>query len=227
MGARQPKAAMGRAPLPLLARKGFAQRTPRDLAGAAGVSEPLLYRHFPSKEALYLEIQDSSCKGTDPVVKRITEMKPSIPTLVHLLYYLMRALVTGRPIGKVKWDTRHRLMLNSLLDDGAFARVLYRTRLDCFCSRMEECLAAGIASAEVVRGPVSIRNRARFAHHVGAWLAAVHLPSKAAMTYGVSRGQLLNQAVWFALRGMGVTDKAIKAHYDPKALVLSMDHLKL
>ena len=49
------------AALPLFARKGFAATTTKDLARAAGVSEPLLYRHFPSKEALYMEIQNFTC----------------------------------------------------------------------------------------------------------------------------------------------------------------------
>ena len=35
------------AAVPLFARKGFSGATTRELAEAAGVSEALLYRHFP------------------------------------------------------------------------------------------------------------------------------------------------------------------------------------
>jgi AcrR family transcriptional regulator len=220
MTAEARKLAIVKAALPLFARRGFAETTTKDLARAAGVSEPLLYKHFPSKEALYVEIQNFSCRDIDPVIQKLTDLDPSTSTLVHLVYYLLRALVVGRPAGTIGWDTRHRLMIKSFLEDGAFARLLYRNRFDCFCSRMETCLDAAIVSGDAAKSPITKGNRARFAHHVGAWLALVHLPRKPVMDYKVSREELLHQAVWFALRGMGLTDKAIATHYHPKALAL-------
>ena len=223
MSAEDRKQAIVQAALPLFARKGFAETTTKDLARAARVSEPLLYKHFPSKEALYLEIQNFSCQGIDPVTRKLTDLEPSTSTLVHLVYYLMRALVLGRPKGAIKWDTRLRLMLKSFLEDGVFARLLYQNRFDAFCSRMEACLETAIAAGDAVRSPITKGNRARFAHHVGAWLALAHLPHKPAMDYKVAREELLHQAVWFALRGMGMTDKAIATYYNPKALALSFE----
>ena len=221
MTAEDRKLAIVKAAMPLFARKGFAETTTKDLAKAAGVSEPLIYKHFPSKEALYVEIQDFSCNGTDPVTQRQNELKPSTSTLVHLVYYLTRALVLGRPAGTISWDTRHRLMLKSLLEDGAYARSLYKNRCESFCSRMEACLDAATATGDVVKSPVSKSNRAYFAQNVGAWLAILHLPGTPPMDYKVSGEELLDQAVAFTLRGMGMTDKAMKIHYNPKALALS------
>jgi AcrR family transcriptional regulator len=221
MTAKDRKLAIVKAALPLFARKGFAETTTRELAHAAGVSEPLLYKHFPSKEALYTEIQNHSCHATDSVAQRMADLKPSASTLVHLVYFLMRALVLGRPEGAIDWDTRHRLMLKSYLEDGVFARLVYKNRFGCFCSQIESSLAAAEAAGEAISSPVSMRNRALFTHHVGAWVAVAHLPGKPAMDYKVSREELLNQAVAFSLRGMGLTDKAIATHYNPKALALS------
>jgi AcrR family transcriptional regulator len=225
MRAPDRKLAIVKAALPLFARKGFAETTTKDLALAAGVSEPLLYKHFPSKEALYLEIQNFTCKGTDPIVQRLTELEPSSSTLVYLVYFLMRALILGRPAGSVEWDTRHRLMLNSFLADGTFARLLYQSRFECFCSRIEACLDAAAIAGDIVASPVSKGNRACFAHHVGAWLALAHLPNKPAIDYKISREQLLHEATWFVLRGMGMTDKAVATYYNPKALALSFNEL--
>ncbi len=223
MSARDRKVAIVKAALPLFARKGFAQTTTKDLARAAGVSEPLLYRHFPGKEALYLEIQNFTCQTTDSVAKKLSGLAPSTSTLVHLVYFLMRALVLGRPAGAITWDMRHRLMLNSFLADGTFARLLYRNRFGGFCSRIASSLEAATAAGDVVPSPVSKTNRAYFAQHLGGWLALVHLPRKPAMSYRASRKALLDQAVWFSLRGMGMTDKAIAVHYNPKALALAFD----
>src|SRR5207253_2685910 len=88
MSADDRKQAIVEAALPLFARKGFAETTTKELAQAAGVSEPLLYKHFPSKEALYAQIQNFTCKGIDPVVQKLTRLEPSTSTLVHLVYYL-------------------------------------------------------------------------------------------------------------------------------------------
>lgn len=218
MAAEDRKLAIVTAALPLFARKGFAETTTKDLAKAAGVSEPLLYRHFPSKEALYEEIQNFTCRANDPTVRKLTGLKPSTSTLVRLIYYLLRALIMEKPASVIGWNVKHRLMLNSLLEDGAFARLLYRTRFEEFCGRIETCLDAAIAAGEAVPSPISDGNRARFAHHLGAWLALVYLPETPAIDYKVSRDELLAQAIWFSLRGMGITDKAIATHFDPQAL---------
>ena len=215
------KQAIVKAALPLFARQGFAETTTKDLARAAGVSEPLLYKHFPSKEALYLEIQNFSCKTIDPAVKKLTELEPSTSTLVHLVYYLMRAVILGLPAGPIEWETRYRLMANSFLEDGAFARLIYKNRFNAFCSHIEDCLDAALAVGDAVKTPITRGNRARFAYHVGAWVGLVHLPKKPALDYKTSRQGLLDEATWFALRGMGLTDMAIATHYNPKALALS------
>jgi hypothetical protein len=51
-------------------------------------------------------------------------------------------------------------------------------------------------------------------------MALVYLPPTPAINYHVSRAKLLDQVVWFVLRGMGLTDQALAAHYNPGALAL-------
>ena len=46
------------------------------------------------------------------------------------------------------------------------------------------------------------------------------LPAKPVIDYGLSRDELVEQAVWFSLRGMGLKEEAIRRHYNPKALTL-------
>ncbi len=45
--------------LRLFAERGYRATTMEDVADAAGVTKPLLYQHFSSKRALYLELVDS------------------------------------------------------------------------------------------------------------------------------------------------------------------------
>jgi len=227
LSAQQRKTAIVQAALPLFARKGYAETTTKDLARAAGVSEPLLYKHFPSKEALYEEIRNLCCQGDDPSTRKfnhlINELEPSTSTLVHLVYYLVRVLVLGKPFGVMEADTKQRLMLKSFLEDGAFARLMYQNQFETFCTRIEACLKKALAAGDAVKTPLSPGNNARFAHHLSAWLALVHLPAKPALNYKVSREELVPQAVWFILRGMGLTRKAIADYYNPKVLDLYFD----
>jgi hypothetical protein len=44
------------------------------------------------------------------------------------------------------------------------------------------------------------------------------LPSKPVIDFGVSRQELVEQAVWFSLRGMGLKDEAIRRWYNAEAL---------
>ena len=44
--------------LDLFAAKGFEGTTTKEIAAAAGVTEAIIFRHFPSKEALYSAVLD-------------------------------------------------------------------------------------------------------------------------------------------------------------------------
>lgn len=62
--------------LEAFASNGFAATTMEDIAIAAGVTKPLLYQHFESKRALYLELID------DVASRLITALEPAatVPT---------------------------------------------------------------------------------------------------------------------------------------------------
>jgi len=49
------------------------------------------------------------------------------------------------------------------------------------------------------------------------------LPDNPVVDYRVPREKLVEQIVWFTLRGMGLKEEAIKRHYNPKALALFAD----
>jgi AcrR family transcriptional regulator len=62
MSAPERRAAILRASFPLFAVRGFEGTTTRDLASAAGVTEPILYRHFPSKADLFAAVLDGAAE---------------------------------------------------------------------------------------------------------------------------------------------------------------------
>ena len=215
------RAAIIRAVRQVFAEKGYDGTTTRELAEAAAVSEALLFKHFPNKEALFSAMQESCCnESAHDMFSRIHALEPSASALTLLIHFLV-SRIAGNEGDNDEVETVHsRLMLRSLAEDGEFARVFLRGRVACFVPKVEECLRAAVEAGEAVDMPVRPRLRAFFAHHLAAMLRVLMLPAKPALEYGVSRDKLVEQAVWFILRGMGVKDDAIKRYYNPKALAL-------
>jgi AcrR family transcriptional regulator len=82
------------AAMPLFARRGFSGTTTKEIARQAGVSEALLFQHFPSKAALYREILAQGCDG-DPALAKLLALEPSTAALVEMTHMFVRHFVEG------------------------------------------------------------------------------------------------------------------------------------
>src|SRR6202034_3888940 len=87
-------------------------------------SEGLLFKHFPTKSALYAEILAEEC-AADPELHRLLELEPSTETLVVLIREMVRHFQEVQAMPDQQEAQRLRLMLASHLDDGEFARLVY------------------------------------------------------------------------------------------------------
>jgi AcrR family transcriptional regulator len=221
LSSQERRAAIIKAVRRLFADKGFHGTTTRELAEAAEVSEALLFKHFPNKEALYAAMLLACCPAKDsPVVERLQALEPSASSLVILVHRIIARLVEGCGPDREEQEIQHRLMLRSLLEDGEFARFFLERASACWLTKVEECLQAALATGEAVASPVQPRLAGWFAEHLAVTLMTRLRPETPIVDYGVSRKQLVEQAVWFALRGMGLTDEVIRRYYNPKALRL-------
>src|SRR5436190_13700889 len=97
------RTAIVKSALPLFAKHGFAKTTTRQMAETAGVSEALIYKHFPTKESLYAEIQSFGCQGSDVALEKIAILEPSAASLVLIVYFMMRCVSVGRPNDPIGW----------------------------------------------------------------------------------------------------------------------------
>jgi hypothetical protein len=109
-------------------------------------------------------------------------------------------------------------MLRSMMEDGEFARLFFQRSLPCWISKVEECLKASVAAGDAVSGPVASDLAAIFTRHLAKTIMLSFIPEIPVIDYRIPREKLAEQAVWFALRGMGVKDEAIKRDYNPQAL---------
>src|SRR2546430_1617099 len=88
------RSAIIRAVRHVFAQKGFHGTTTRELARAAGVSEALLFKHFPNKEALFSAMQLAACTEQDiGRFERLRTLEPSSSTLVLMVHYLVDILL--------------------------------------------------------------------------------------------------------------------------------------
>ncbi len=197
------------AAVPLFARRGFAGTTTKELAEAAGISEALLFRHFPSKKHLYGEILRLGCEG-DPALERLAALPPSTATLVHMIHFMVRYFLLGVPsVDRAEQDSRLRLVLHSFLEDGEYARELF----DRIFERVHPLFAASIESAtlagDLKPGPIASANRFWFGQHIAAMVAFASLTGRASVPYDGEPPELVEEASWFILRGIGMRDTAI------------------
>jgi len=206
------------AALPLFARQGFAGTTTKEIAAVADVSEALLFKHFPTKAALYGEILDAACRIKDATLERLNHLEPSTLTLVRMTYAMVHFIVVGDESEALDADTRHRLMLNSLLDDGEYARLVFETVFAQVYPKFRDSLAAAEAAGDLASARVAPENRFWFAQHVAAMIAYLRLAGRAAAPYRGTREELVREAAWFVLRGCGLRNKAIKRDFDAAAL---------
>jgi AcrR family transcriptional regulator len=197
------------------ARNGFAGTTTKSVAAAASISEGLLFKHFPTKSALYAEILAEECEA-DPDLAHLLGQEPSTATLVELVKGMVRHFlqITDGPDGPDELEAqRLRLMTTSHLDDGEFARLLYAKIGDLigpvFTASLDRAVAAGDAS-RIGSEPL---NLFWFAHHTVLMAALARLPAVPCLAYGNAAG-LERQLCEFILRGIGLNEAAIASHLD-------------
>jgi AcrR family transcriptional regulator len=220
LSAEERRAAIIRAVRRAFAEKGFYGTTTRELAKAAGVSEALLFKHFPNKEALYGAMMLSCSQEKDRLFERLQSLEPSASTLVFMVHGLVSRMLECPTASDPDRATQRRLMLRSVMEDGEFARLFLRQVASHWIGKVEECVKAAVAAGEAVNGPVLPSLRGWFAHHLAAMITTYLQPTKPVVDYGVPREKLVEQAVWFALRGIGIKEEVIKRCYNPKALAL-------
>jgi len=194
------------------ARHGFAGTTTKSVAAAASISEGLLFKHFPTKSALYAAILAEECEA-DPALHRLLGLEPSTETLVVLIGEMVRHFRAVAKAPDQQEAQRIRLMLSSHLDDGEFARLIYEKIGDLigpvFTASLERAVAAGDAT-RIGRDPL---NLFWFAHHTVLMATVARLPAVPCLSYGNAAG-LERQLCEFILRGIGLNETPIASHLD-------------
>jgi len=202
---------------------GFYGARTASIAEKAGVSEALIFSHFPTKEALYKDVLTQAAQHTktslDQVFEKVEKVKPSTASLVHLTYYLLKNLSLFQPKSDSVDGHITRLFLSSLMNGGAFAEDFMKRRFKTLPSLLEDCLTAASASGDLTSPPPANLSF-WFIHHLSLGFFLMRLPGNPIIEYKLSREEILNQSVKFSLRGLGLSESAIEKYYDPNMIAL-------
>src|SRR3954462_723460 len=192
------------------ARNGFAGTTTKSVAAAAAISEGLLFKHFPSKAALYAEILAEECEA-DPDLAHLLGQAPSTATLVELIKGMVGHFMHIADGPDEEEAQRLRLMTTSHLDDGEFARLLYAKIEKLIGAVFVASLERTVASGDARPFSGDPLNLFWFAHHTVMTAALTRLPATPCLAYGKAN-DLDRQLYEFLLRGIGLNDAAIVSH---------------
>ena len=204
----------------VFAENGFYGTTTRALAQTAGVSEALIYKHFPSKESLYTAMLEACVNGPAfAEFNRILALQPSTSTLVIMVHFTMAYYVEAPTLDPDK-AAMNSLMARSLLEDGEFVRLTHKRFAKAWMAKFAACVKAAARAGELRETPVRADLSMWFVHHIGFSLMLHLHPKTPAIHYRATPETLIEQATWFALFGAGVKEEAIKRYYNPQALSL-------
>jgi AcrR family transcriptional regulator len=123
--------------LGLFAQRGYRATTMDDIAESAGVTKPLLYQHFSSKRALYLELVDSIARDLLEAIERAVRDADGPRQQVELGFAAYFRLV-------VSHEAEFRLLYGrDHADDDELGRAL-RTVEDAIAEAIDPLINAGL-----------------------------------------------------------------------------------
>lgn len=181
------------------------------IAREAKVSEALVYRHFPSKLALYRGVLRQIFREQDENWKALGLHETGAAGIVGTLKAYFTAIIV-EPEGEMQ--NGFRMTLASLAGDGNFASLIYRRsqrrNIRAIIAAHEEARAAG----DIVGKPIDIADTSMFTEHIGTMLNAIRALDPASRPYNHQGADLVRDAVWFCCRGIGMTEAAIARYID-------------
>lgn len=195
----------------VFAEHGYEGAKTQKIAAAAGVSEALLYRHFPSKLALYRVVLRQFIREQNASFEEIGLPEPNTQSLVRTIKIFFQTYLASRPIHQ---EQAVRIQLDSLAGDGRYSELTYRRAIKLMLDNLERAMEAARAAGDLAGPKVSAINAGLFIDHVGTMIAASRLGGRKSIPYKGDDEQLLRDAVWFCGRGLGLSQQALEKWYD-------------
>jgi AcrR family transcriptional regulator len=125
----------------LFARQGFQGTTTKGIAAHAGVTEALIFRHFPSKDHLYWAVIQSKIKGASSPRERLLAKLAASGDDAEVLAGVAADILERR----AKDQTLSRLLLYSALENHRLSHRFFRTYASAHYELLAEFIRQRIA----------------------------------------------------------------------------------
>jgi AcrR family transcriptional regulator len=221
LSSEERRSAIIRAVRQVFAEKGFHGTTTRELARAAGVSEALLFKHFPNKEALFAAMMMACCSQEEiDRFERLRELEPSTTTLVLMVHNLVSFFLDRTGDQNPELAIQDRMLLRSLAEDGEFARTVYAKLSSSWLPGIVACIKAAIRAGDTIEQINKPEVLGWFLHSLPLIIHMLLLPANPIVNFRVRNKALVEQTVRFLLRGVGLKDSVAARLYTNKTLSL-------
>lgn len=190
----------------VFSRQGYAAARTQEIARHAGVSEALMYRHFPSKEALYRAVLRQIIREQNENYQILELTEYSARGLVLRLHDYFRIIASP---GHTRMKEGFRLLLASIAGDGSYASLIYRRAQRKAVSATLAAMQAARNDGDLPARMLSPANISMFVEHVGTMLSSIAAMPQSGKLYDGSIEQVADEALRFCCRGVGLTDEVI------------------
>lgn len=193
----------------VFARHGLEGARTQQIALKAGVSEALLFRHFPSKIHLYRAVLREVIVDQNSVIRSFGEVEASTEGLLEVLRRTFLYAMSGMHAVNAEGL---RMVVGSLAGDGGYARLVYRRALRMTLPTLEKAIEAARADKGITGSGLSLINAGAFIEHVSTMMMMARCHEKVAIPYDEDRA--LRDAILFCGRGLGVEEARILQFLD-------------
>lgn len=196
----------------LFGQKGLHGVTTREIAAACGVSEPVLYRHFKSKEDLYSQLESLCHSQTVRLKAILTKLPPDAECMALLMYSALSLIAFARmPRDAAPYDeanTLTRLMGFSFMEDGQFASVMLRDCIGSLFPIWRECYKTARKVGDLETDPRDDMDL-WFCYQSMIACGLFALPKRPLLEGFEDREKVLMRLTTYMLRGLGVKGAVI------------------
>jgi AcrR family transcriptional regulator len=191
----------------MFAQHGDQART-QQIASAAGVSEALVFQHFGNKRGLYKAVLCGLILEQNAWFQALGPTAPDADGLVAILRRYFRACLEPSPNA-----ANIRILFLSLSADGDYARLTYRRAARLSHKPLERAMAAARRAGDIAGTPIAGANIIAFVEHIGSMFTLTRSGERPIFPEVGDDAARVRQAVWYAGRGLGLTEAALERGY--------------
>ena len=195
----------------VFATNGYDGAKTQQIATAAGVSEALVYRHFPSKAALYRAVLRRVIQEQDAVMADALAFEASGAGLIEMILRSVRHAIEG---GEASNAEGMRLVYGSLAADGGYARLVYRRARRLLLPHIRRAVERAVADGDIAV-PILAENVVNFVEHVTSMIQMAKRADRPIVDYPGDDAALVADAVRFCARGIGLRPQLVEQMLDP------------